>query len=217
MFLKYVLILNITIESASQREAGEAMYDGVALFEQRVTESINAKSFMLSDESIARQVVKLADQCATALKRGGKIIFAGNGGSFGDAQHISAELTSKLMRDRCPLASIALGTNSSSMSAIANDYGYEHVFSRELKAILQPVDVLILLSTSGNSKNILNAAYTAKLADVPVTGLTGSDGGDLSRQCACIRVPSSDTARVQECHILIGHVLVELTEQHCFA
>jgi D-sedoheptulose 7-phosphate isomerase len=191
--------------------------DNTKIVKQRISESIDVKSLLLADETVSRQIAKLADECAAAFKKGGKIILAGNGGSFGDAQHISAEFTSKLMRDRGPLASIALGTNSSAMSAIANDYGYENVFSRELEAILQPEDVIILLSTSGNSKNILNAAITAKRANLKVSGLTGSDGGYLSKECECINVPSTETARIQECHILIGHILVELAERHYFA
>ena len=193
------------------------MSDPITIFQKRVTESLNVKSLLLADQATAGQVVKLADDCVNAFDRGGKIVFAGNGGSFGDAQHISAEFTSKLKRERRPLSSIALGTNSSAMSAIANDYGYECVFARELEAILQPKDIVILLSTSGNSKNILNAAVAAKMIGASVIGLTGSDGGYLSRECECIKVPSNETARIQECHILIGHILVELAERQYIA
>jgi D-sedoheptulose 7-phosphate isomerase len=186
------------------------------IFHQRIRESLSVKSQLLDDPMIFQQVLNLANKCATTLRKEGKIILAGNGGSFADAQHISAEFTSKLVRDRGPLGSIALGTNSSAMSAIANDYGYENVFARELEAIMQQDDVVILISTSGNSRNIINAAQVAKKSDVATFGLTGGSGGTLTNQCECIQVPSLDTARIQECHILIGHIIVELTEQFYF-
>ena len=116
------------------------------------------------------------------------------------------------MRDRIPLASIALGTNASAISAIGNDYGYEHVFARELQSIGSPNDVVILISTSGNSQNILLAAKVALENNINVFGLTGQHGGQLAQLCECVTVPSSETARIQECHILIGHIIVEIAE-----
>ena len=188
------------------------MVSELSLIQKRVEESISVKTALFVDQNALNQIVKVAQQCATSLKQGGKIILAGNGGSFGDAQHISAEFTSKLMRDRIPLASIALGTNASAISAIANDYGYEHVFARELQSIGSPNDVVILISTSGNSQNILLAAKVAVENDISVFGLTGQHGGQLAQLCECVTVPSSETARIQECHILIGHIIVEIAE-----
>ena len=188
------------------------MVSELSLIQKRVEESISVKTALFVDQNALSQIVKVAQQCATSLKQGGKIILAGNGGSFGDAQHISAEFTSKLMRDRIPLASIALGTNASAISAIANDYGYEHVFARELQSIGSPNDVVILISTSGNSQNILLAAKVALENNINVFGLTGQHGGQLAQLCECVTVPSSETARIQECHILIGHIIVEIAE-----
>ena len=188
------------------------MVSELSLVQKRVEESISVKTALFVDQNALSQIVKVAQQCAKSLKQGGKIILAGNGGSFGDAQHISAEFTSKLMRDRIPLASIALGTNSSAISAIGNDYGYEHVFARELQSIGSPNDVVILISTSGNSQNILLAAKVALENNITVFGLTGQHGGQLAQLCECVTVPSSETARIQECHILIGHIIVEIAE-----
>ena len=188
------------------------MVSELSLVQKRVEESISVKTALIVDQNVLSQIVKVAQQCAKSLKQGGKIILAGNGGSFGDAQHISAEFTSKLMRDRIPLASIALGTNASAISAIGNDYGYEHVFARELQSIGSPNDVVILISTSGNSQNILLAAKVALENNITVFGLTGQHGGQLAQLCECVTVPSSETARIQECHILIGHIIVEIAE-----
>ncbi len=188
------------------------MVSELSLVQKRVEESISVKTALFVDQNALSQIVKVAQQCAKSLKQGGKIILAGNGGSFGDAQHISAEFTSKLMRDRIPLASIALGTNASAISAIGNDYGYEHVFARELQSIGSPNDVVILISTSGNSQNILLAAKVALKNNITVFGLTGQNGGQLAQLCECVTVPSSETARIQECHILIGHIIVEIAE-----
>lgn len=150
---------------------------------------------------------------ASLLKSGGKVIFAGNGGSFSDAQHISAEFTSKLNQDRDPIPSIVLGANSSSISAIGNDYGYQYVFSRELSALTKPNDIFIPLSTSGDSPNILHAADVALKNNILVMGLTGESGGSLSSICSCIKIPSTNTAYIQESHIMIGHIYCSLVER----
>ncbi len=170
------------------------------------------KQAVLADETLLRQVAQLADACLGALRVGGKVIFAGNGGSFADAQHLSAEFTSRFMFDRAPLASLALGTNSSAISAIGNDYGYELVFARELQGIARPEDVFIPISTSGNSPNILAAVKMANELGVKSVAWTGESGGQLKALCDCICMPSKETARIQECHILIGHILCGLVE-----
>ncbi len=168
------------------------------------------------DFALHAEVAALAAKCLVALKAGGKIIFAGNGGSFADSQHLAAELISRLQYDRAPLPSIALGTNSSSMSAIGNDYGYEYVFSREVAVLGNPGDVFIPITTSGNSPNILGAVAVAKDVGLYVCGLTGETGGKLATVTDCIRVPSRRTERIQEGHILIGHVLCAIIEDDYF-
>ncbi len=174
------------------------------------------KAIALS-EIIKNQIEDLSARCVLALRAGGKIIFAGNGGSFADSQHLAAELISRLQFDRAPLPSVALGTNSSSTTAIGNDYGYEFVFSREMQVISNELDVFIPISTSGNSKNILLAVEVALAKGVHIVGLTGELGGKLATQCECIKIPSLRTERIQEGHILVGHVLCGLIEDEYFA
>jgi len=179
----------------------------------QVLASIAVKQALLEDVRLLDQIGNLVSQCVGALKAGGKIIFAGNGGSFADAQHLSAEFVSRFKFDRVPLASIALGTNNSAISAIGNDYGYDQVFSRELEAIAKPGDVFIAISTSGNSSNILAAVQKAATLGIATICLTGHAGGKLAALCECLRMPSNDTARIQECHITIGHIICGLVEQ----
>jgi D-sedoheptulose 7-phosphate isomerase len=183
---------------------------------RQFAESIAAKTAAMGDERLLTQLQALIEQCVAALRKGSKVIFAGNGGSFADAQHLSAEFTSRFLFDRAPLPSVALGTNSSAMSAIGNDYGYEQVFARELEAIARPGDVFIAISTSGNSPNILAAVDVGVRLGVTTVALTGRGGGKLAQRCECLCVPASDTARVQECHILMGHVLCGAVEAQMF-
>ncbi len=182
----------------------------------QIRDSITVKQTLLDDQKILDQVHQLALTCITALKSGGKIIFAGNGGSFADAQHLSAEFTSRFLFDRAPLASVALGTNNSSISAIGNDYGYEQVFARELQAIAKTEDVFIAISTSGSSPNILKAVSLSMELGIKTFAWTGKEGGSLKQICECICIPSNQTARIQESHILIGHVLCGLVEAAYF-
>ena len=174
--------------------------------------SIAVKKRMLGDQIILDKIHKYAKICLERLQSGGKIILCGNGGSFADAQHISAEFVSRFMFERAPLPSIVLGVNGSTISAIGNDYGYEQVFSRELNALGTEKDVLIAISTSGDSANVVSAVNIANDLKIPVIALTGSTGGKLVSICDCICVPSNCTARIQESHILIGHVICELVE-----
>jgi D-sedoheptulose 7-phosphate isomerase len=178
--------------------------------------SIAVKQAVLADVILLRQIAQLADECLTALRVGGKVIFAGNGGSFADAQHLSAEFTSRFMFDRAPLASLALGANNSAISAIGNDYGYEQVFARELQGIAQAADVFIPISTSGNSPNILAAVTMANALKIKTVAWSGETGGQLHGLCECIRMPSRETARIQECHIMAGHILCRLVETGYF-
>ena len=182
----------------------------------QIRASVAVKVALLEDEILLDQVRQLAQTCLSALRTGGKIIFSGNGGSFADAQHLSAEFTSRFLFDRSPLASLALGTNNSAISAIGNDYGYEQVFARELSGIAKPEDVFIPISTSGNSPNILAAVVVAKELGVTTVAWTGETGGQLKLICDCICIPSHDTARIQECHIMVGHILCGLVEKQYF-
>jgi D-sedoheptulose 7-phosphate isomerase len=182
----------------------------------QIEASITVKQALLADSALLGQVQQLAENCLASLKAGGKIIFAGNGGSFADAQHLSAEFTSRFLFDRAPLASIVLAANNSAISAIGNDYGYEFVFARELEALVRPEDVFIAISTSGNSANILEAVKVAKAHRVATFAWTGARGGRLSDLCECLRVPSTETARIQETHILVGHILCGLVEAWYF-
>ena len=181
-----------------------------------VQASIDTKIALLNDDALLQQVSSLAERCTSALREGGKIIFCGNGGSFADAQHLSAEFTSRFLFDRPGLPSLALGTNSSAMTAIGNDYGYENVFAREIEAIATPADILIAITTSGNSGNILKALESAKEANVPAVVLTGAGRGMLDAATETLNIPSTDTARIQECHILLGHIICGLVEESIF-
>lgn len=183
---------------------------------KQIGESIAVKRALLDDEKLVRQVGALVEACVKSLRAGGKVIFAGNGGSFADAQHLSAEFTSRFLFDRMPLASLALGTNNSAISAVGNDYGYEQVFARELQGIAKPEDVFIPISTSGESPNIICAVEVANTMRLTVVGLTGQGGGRLAELCECIRAPATETARIQECHILLGHIVCGLVEQRMF-
>ena len=181
-----------------------------------IQKSIDIKNLLLKDSHITDKLETLAIKCIESLNLGGKIIFYGNGGSFADAQHLSAEFTSRFLFERPGLASLALGTNSSSMTAIGNDYGYENIFSREIESIADIKDVLIGITTSGNSMNVIKALKTA--TDLGLTSfiLTGESGGNIPKTDFTINVPSSDTARIQECHILIGHILCGIVEDSIY-
>jgi len=163
---------------------------------------------------LAAAVSSAVDIISASLESGGLLLIAGNGGSAADAQHIAAELTGRFLRERKPLRALALHGNTSALTAIGNDYGYEHVFARELSAHARPGDVLLAISTSGNSRNILRAIDVAREHKVTVIGLTGSSGGQMRTACdLCISVPSKSTARIQEMHITIGHAICELLEE----
>jgi D-sedoheptulose 7-phosphate isomerase len=158
--------------------------------------------------ALADAVSEAGDLMARCLDSGGKIFFCGNGGSAADAQHMAAELTGRFVRDRKPLAGIALTTDTSALTAIANDYGYEYVFARQLEALGEQRDCLVILSTSGESPNIAVAARAARSIGMPVIGLLGRGGGNAAHLCwTAVVVPGDVTARIQEAHEFIGHAL----------
>jgi D-sedoheptulose 7-phosphate isomerase len=164
---------------------------------------------------LAPHVAQAAQQASQVLLAGGKLMFCGNGGSAADSQHLAAELTGRFIKDRRPLAAMALSTDTSALTCIANDYSYDEVFSRQVQGLGRPGDLLIGISTSGNSKNVIRAVQVAREQGIQVLGLLGRDGGALKSLCDVALVVNSDvTARIQESHILIGHTLCGLIEQH---
>lgn len=183
------------------------------MIKQHIKSSISVKETLLNSPASITLIAEIADTCIKAIQDGHKIILAGNGGSFADAQHISAEFTSRFLKERRSLASLALGCNNSTISAIGNDYGYEQAFARELSSIGNPGDVFIPISTSGNSPNILVAIETAKERGLTTYGLTGESGGKMAQACTCLHVPSDETPRIQECHILIGHIICAVVDE----
>ena len=163
---------------------------------------------------LASAVSRAVDMIYSSLAAGGQLLIAGNGGSAADAQHIAAELTGRFFRERRPFRAIALHVNTSALTAIGNDYGFERVFARELTAHARSGDVLLAISTSGNSRNILYAVEAARQGNVAVIGLAGESGGQLQSVCdLCLCVPSKSTPRIQEMHITIGHTICELLEE----
>tara|TARA_Y100000766_G_scaffold19243_1_gene13502 strand:- start:55 stop:627 length:573 start_codon:yes stop_codon:yes gene_type:complete len=182
----------------------------------KIRDSITVKEQVIQDDALLSELQTLIEACIASLKDGGKIIFCGNGGSFADAQHLSAEFTARFERERSSLASVALGTNSSTLSAIGNDYGYEYVFSRELESIGQDKDIFIAISTSGNSRNVVEAVKVANAKGIKTWGWTGQGAGKMADMCDTLRMPSSNTARIQECHIMLGHILCGAVEELYF-
>ena len=184
---------------------------------EAIQQSIDVKKKLLADDQLLQTIGKIVDVCIGSLKEGGKVLFCGNGGSAADAQHLAAELSGRFYFDRPPLDSEALHVNTSYLTAVANDYSFDEVYSRLVKAKGRKGDVLIGLSTSGNSPNVLSAFESANNIGMITVGFTGETGGkmkDLSTYL--IRVPSKDTPRIQESHILIGHILCELIESGMF-
>ena len=174
---------------------------------------------------VAKTLPHLADAVSSAvemiyssLATGGQLLICGNGGSAADAQHLAAELTGRFLLERQPFRALALHVNTSSLTAIGNDYGYEFVFARELSAHARPGDVFLAITTSGNSLNILRAIEAARKSKVTVIGLTGESGGMMRAACdLCLCIPSKSTARIQEMHITIGHAICELLEERLTA
>jgi D-sedoheptulose 7-phosphate isomerase len=190
-------------------------------FEHRVSELIEAsiatKQSLLGSQRIVLMVAKVSKILVTALKQGNKALLFGNGGSAADAQHIAAELVGRFAFDRPALPALALSVNSSCVTAIGNDFGFDRVFSRQLEALARSGDVAFGISTSGNSPNVSLALTTARSMGLHTIALTGRTGGSLLNKVDhCICVPSEETPRIQECHILIGHIISELVERGIF-
>jgi D-sedoheptulose 7-phosphate isomerase len=189
--------------------------DTLQLIAERLRESIEVKREILANDESLELIHEAALACICALESGGKIILFGNGGSAADAQHIAAELIGRYLRDRPALAALALTTNASILTAIANDCTYEEIFSRQIEAIGCKGDLAIGISTSGNSKNVIRALLAAKKKGLVTVGMTGSSGGGLRRETDyCLCIPSEHTPRIQEAHIAVGHILCEIIEEH---
>lgn len=181
-----------------------------------VQAAVELKQAILRDEGLLQNILKVAECCVRALKAGNKLLFAGNGGSAGDSQHLAAEIVGRYKFDRPGLPAIALTTDTSALTAIGNDYGYEAVFERQLQALGRAGDVFFGISTSGNSRNVLRALERAREMELVTVGLAGS-GGAIQTLCDhCLSVPSADTARIQECHIMIGQIICGYIEETMF-
>lgn len=182
-----------------------------------ITASIETKSNILDDAVLLASIEQSVEIITDAINKGNKILFCGNGGSAADAQHLAAEFSGRFYKDRKALPAEALHVNTSYLTAVANDYSYDVVYSRLLEGIGNEGDVLVGLSTSGNSKNIINAFATAKEKGITTIGLTGKSGGKMKEGSdILLNVPSDDTPRIQESHIMIGHIICQLVEENIF-
>jgi D-sedoheptulose 7-phosphate isomerase len=189
----------------------------VDLVERRIRDSIAVKQRALEDQDYLATVRAAARIISTALRQGHKVLFFGNGGSAADAQHLAAELTGRYLKERPSLAGLALTANTSSLTAIGNDYSYDWIFARQVQGLGAKGDVAVGITTSGHSANVLKAMEVARAMGLVTVGLAGKTGGelrDLVDYCVC--VPSLDTPRIQEAHILTGHIICEIVETELF-
>ena len=184
---------------------------------QQIEDSYLVKQKILNDASLVALIQEIAQKAIDTYKNGNKTLIAGNGGSAADAQHIAEEFVSKFYFDRPGLASQALTTDTSILTAVGNDYGFERLFSRQIQANGSAGDMFIAISTSGNSANIIEALKECKNKGITTVGLTGEAGGKVADLCDyCIKVPSSSTPRIQESHILVGHIICSVVEESLF-
>lgn len=189
----------------------------ITYIKNQVQASITTKENILKDESLMLEIVKVAEACVKLYKEGKKTLLAGNGGSAADAQHFAAELVGRYGFDRPSLPSLALTTDTSNLTAIGNDYGYDKVFSRQLEGMGNEGDLFIGISTSGNSQNIINAFEAAKKKNIITVALVGRDGGKMANIADyTLIVPSNDTPRIQESHLLIEHMICDIIEKNNF-
>lgn len=184
---------------------------------EAILESISTKRAVLESPNLISEIERAAAVCINSLQNGGKILFCGNGGSAADAQHLAAELSGRFYYDRDPLFAEALHVNTSYLTAVANDYSYDEIYARQVKGIGRTGDVLIAISTSGNSENIVRAMKRAKDLGMKTIALTGETGGRMRGLAdLLLNIPSTDTPRIQETHILVGHIICELIESEMF-
>lgn len=191
--------------------------DKPAIIKQNIQDSIALKSKVLADKNIQNTIETLVDTIVKCYQEKGKVLFCGNGGSAADSQHLASELSGRYYYDRPPLSSEALHVNTSYLTAVANDYSYNQVYARLLQAIGNEGDIIIGLSTSGNSMNIVEALKVAKDKKMITVGFTGEGGGKMAEYCdILIPIPSKDTPRIQECHMMIGHAVCQIVELSLF-
>ncbi len=190
--------------------------DSQATTIQHIRESVEVKEALLSDPQSTATIAQIAELCTKAYQEGNKVIWAGNGGSAADAQHMAGEMVSKFYFDRPALTSIALTTDTSIITAIANDYGYEHVFSRQLQANARRGDVFIGISTSGNSRNLVESLDTCRELGVTAVALVGAASCQMDKWDYVVKIPSTSTPRIQECQTLIGHIICCIVEENLF-
>ena len=184
---------------------------------ESISASVAVKQAMLGNRELVSAIAAAAEVILTALRNGRKLLIAGNGGSAADAQHIAAEFVGRYRIERRALPALALSTNTSALTAIGNDYGFDDVFARQLAAFAQPGDVFLAISTSGNSRNIRRALLMAGALRLKTIALTGASAGKLNDITdLCLRIPSADTPRIQEAHILVGHAISEIVETELF-
>lgn len=182
-----------------------------------INDSIKIKNKILTDDILLDNIDKIVNIIVKCYNNNGKVLFCGNGGSAADAQHLASELSGKFYKDRTPLYAEALHVNSSYLTAVANDYGFQNVYSRLIEAMGNKNDILIGISTSGDSENIINAFETANKKEMITIGFTGEFGGNINDFCDyIINIPSTDTPRIQENHIMVGHIICELVEKKLF-
>jgi D-sedoheptulose 7-phosphate isomerase len=193
------------------------MDNAIDIIVRSIEDSVSTKQQILRNEDLVDRINQVADIMVKALKDGKRILWCGNGGSAADAQHLAAELSGRFYYDRPPLNSEALHCNTSYLTAVANDYGYDLIYSRMIDGACHPGDVLVGISTSGNSTNICNAFRKAKDIQVITVALTGETGGKMKELADyLLNVPSTDTPRIQESHIMIGHIICEIVESRMF-
>lgn len=191
--------------------------DYTILIKSRIQDAMDLKEMILKDFDLIQQIQKAAALIVAAYRSGNKTLFCGNGGSAADAQHLAAELSGKFYLDRPPIHADVCHGNSSFMTAVSNDYGFDAAFARYIKAVGKMGDVLVAISTSGNSENIIRAILEARQIGLNCICLTGESGGRMAEFAdVLINVPSTDTPRIQEAHILIGHIICELVESELF-
>ncbi|MBD8389754.1 SIS domain-containing protein [Dysgonomonas sp. BGC7] len=191
--------------------------DIVDIIKRQIKESIAVKELILKDENLIKDIERAVRMVTDTYQQGGKTLLAGNGGSAADAQHIAGEFVSRFYFDRPGIPSISLSTDTSILTAIGNDYGFDRLFERQVQAQGQAGDTFIGITTSGNSENIVRALDMCRQKDIKTIILTGQSGGKVTTLCdLCLKVPSSETPRIQESHILLGHIICCLVEENLF-
>ncbi len=190
---------------------------GSGMMQEALKASIEVKERALADEGLADTVHRIAEAMTAAFRRGNKVLLCGNGGSAADAQHIAAELAGRFYLDRPGLFAVPLHGNSSYLTAVSNDYSFDETYARLVEAMGREGDILVGISTSGNSPNVVKALHAARAKGMVTAGLTGNGGGAMRETCDyCVMVPSEDTPRIQEVHITVGHVICEMVEAAMF-